>query len=253
MQPAFIDQSMILILAHAQDEAAQWLFNRLSSKHSDILLLSDLDLLEATQWFHYLSNDKTETSFHLKNGQKIELGNVEMVINRLQYIYPVHWAGSSDKERNYAQQEYHAFFASWLLAFKGVLYNPPTVNTLCGTNPGKIVWLSMAKSSGFRIPENSFYVNSDNNIFDDILFRTSSVLRIAVVLDDEVINAPPAFENACLRLSRKSNLPLLCIYFIKDQTSWLFAGATPLPDFRLLPPEFLVSLHKKINAIYAEQ
>ena len=245
---------MILILAHTQDEPAQWLFNRLSSGQSEILLLSDLDLLEATQWLHYLSNNKTETSFCLKNGQKVELAKVQMIINRLQYIYPVHWTGSSDKERNYAQQEYHAFFASWLQAYQGILYNPPTVNSLCGTNPGKIVWLSMAKISGFRIPENSFYVNSDNNISDDILFRASSELKIAVVLDHEVINAPLAYINACLRLSGKTNLPLLCIYFIKDQqNNWSVAGATPLPDFKLLPPEFLVSLHKKINAIYAEQ
>jgi hypothetical protein len=175
-----------------------------------------------------------------------------MIINRLQYIYPAHWARSSEKERNYAQQEYQAFFASWLHAFDGKLYNQPTVTSLCGTNPAKSVWLSMAKASGFTIPVNSFYVGSDNDISDNISFQTSGEIKITAVLDDEVINAPPDDIDACLRLSKSANLALFCIYFIKDRSGkWFFAGATPLPDFRLLPAWFLFSLHNKINEVYA--
>jgi hypothetical protein len=239
---------MILIFAHKWDESAQWLFTQLSAEYKDVLLLTDLNLIEATHWHHYLSSNNTETSFQLKEGRKIELANAHMIINRLQYVYPMHWAGSADKERNYAQQEYHAFFASWLHSYDGILYNPPSVSSLCGTNPEKSVWLSMAENSGFIIPENSFYINSDNNVANDIFFHHNGEIKITLVLDQEVVNAPPHCVDTCINLSSRANLPLLCIYFIKNKSGeWFFAGATPLPDFKLLPPGFLPVLHKKMQ------
>jgi hypothetical protein len=163
------------------------------------------------------------------------------------------WTDAVEKEGSYAQQEYQAFVASWLQAFDGLLYNPPVVNNLSGIHPEKAEWLSLAERSGFSIPANAFYVDDTNRVAATVQLDTRDKMQTAVVLDNEVVNAPSQYHDACLLLSKRTRLPLLCIYFVVTHTGeYVFAGATGMPDFQHLPPAFLSLLHHKIEDVYAK-
>lgn len=229
---------MWLMICSENDTAALWAYQGLQARGLRPFQLITAEMLSRnSRWEHTVGSDGANINITLSDGRVINNQKVRGVVNRLTHVPLKHLEGASDYD--YAVQEYTALFMSWLHALPTPVYNAVHSQGLSGAWRHVSEWLWLAAQAGLNTPDYS-------QTCQDEIDETVQMRRIvpdgfatttAVTLGDRVFGPflPTTVRTACANLARISNTPLLGIDLaVNPQTkSFVFAGATPLPDLRL--------------------
>jgi hypothetical protein len=229
---------MWLMICSENDAAALWAYQGLQARGLRPFQLITAEMLARTaRWEHTVGSDGARINITLSDGRVINNQKVRGVVNRLTHVPLQHLEGATDYE--YAVQEYTALFMSWLQALPSPVYNTVHSQGLSGAWRHVSEWVCLAAQAGLVTPH---YCQSSQDDIDENKQMRSIVPEglaktMAVTLGDRVFGPflPTAVRNACANLARISNTPLLGVELaVNPQTkSFVFAGATPLPDLRL--------------------
>ncbi|MEW6481902.1 MAG: hypothetical protein AB1397_02705 [bacterium] len=185
-------------------------------------------------WKHWLGNKGVGFEITLADGLVISSENIKGVINRLLSISPNCLKRVKPDDRNYAQQEFFAFFLSWLYSIPCPILNPPTPQGLSGQWRHISEWIYLASKAG--LPITPYRQGSKIGKADLSRKHISLPVNTAIVVARYVIGEGIDSDilKACQRLAELAKTPLLGIDFAFDLMGGLrFIGATPLPDLRL--------------------
>lgn len=223
---------MIVIVCHPHDEAALWLHGEL--RHAGICgpeLVSVEQLVFSRSVVHRMTSSGDAGAIRLADGRVIRSETIATLINRVQYLPTQHFAGASTADRLYATAELHAFMLAWLNSAGGRVFNPPRPLDLAGGtfDPGSL--LCLAEMAG--LPTVTWRAASAEPGTADppVLLPTHTV----VVFDARVFGPrlPEPLQEGCRRLGALLGVPLLEIGLHRSaETSWMFATASGLVDFR---------------------
>jgi hypothetical protein len=228
------DRDMWLVLCEDHDEAALWACKGLAARGLDAVeLVTSRSLWSATRWVHRLGVAGSGLEVTLADGREICSGEVRGTLNRLLSAWSPQVDLARDGDREYAIQEIHAFYVSWLLALGGPMLNRPHMQGLSGRWRHSSEWLALGARAG--LPARPRALDSDEpppwTAPDDPDAQT------VITAGGRVIGAPSAdLVAGCRRLAELSGTPLLGTTFRRDgsgRKGWHLVGATPHPDLRL--------------------
>ena len=221
---------MILVLCEETDLSAQWAARAFRRRGCPVTLLTGADLAGAIKWKHTIGQAGADCEIRLANGACLRGGDTRGVLNRLSSV-PAFWLrryGGAD--RDYATQEMHAFYLSWLHALPGPVLNPPTPQGLCGNWRHASAWTWLAVQAG--LPACPFRRSSSDDL--DAADKVAPAAAQLYVVDRRVVG--PSFlvgpyEEACVRLAKSAGAPMIGINFAPEASGvWQMTGASILPD-----------------------
>ena len=230
---------MWLVLCHSNDVSALWAYQGLKACGLTPLELISAEMLAySLRWEHWLRTDEVSINFTLANGLTIRSEAVRGVLNRLLSLPSEHLHMVSQADRDYAIQEFTAFFISWLYALPAPVLNQPTSQGLSGQwrHPSEWVWL--ATKAGLPTPN---YRQSSREPIGGMgannrLVPIGTPVNTVFVVKGHVIGpgAPPDILRGCQQLAALARIGLLGVEFASGSAGpWTFVGATPLPDLHL--------------------
>ena len=257
---------MFLILCHANDVSATWVYRQLIKRgFPSIHLLTAEALAYALRWEHQLETDNISVKIDLAQGLTIETSNVQGVLNRLCFVPTGHLATARSKDRDYAAQELFSFFLSWLHSLPCPVLNEPTPHGLVGRERRLPEWLWLAAQAGLKAPR---YMNAVDQAFradgamsgwwarradgsegpfqplTASLLKSSAIELVepvpgslcrVLVIGNHIIGSGLSddLHEGCRRLATASQTAILGIEFVKASDGELtFWKATPFPDLR---------------------
>lgn len=228
---------MILVLSNDGDECSTWLCERLAGCGCDpVLMLTSSQLAGSRDWEHRIDRSGARVAFTLPDGQRIVSGDVRGTVNRLLFPPASRLLLSLPADRSYVQQEWMAFFLSWIQALPDPVLNRPTGQSLSGEWRHRSQWTMFAVRAGLPIRPYA----QDGSVVPDAWLSDRSLLalgwqpRTLLVIAGRVIgDAPPRILDGVASLARMAATPLLGIDFAERAGEWVLAGATPQPDLRL--------------------
>jgi hypothetical protein len=238
------------VFCNSEDVAAAWAFQGLKARRLTPIKMVSAEMLACSAHLeHYVGSDYTRTIIGLRDGQvdsQVALG----VLNRLQYI-PMSQVNASDADRQYAMQEYAAFFISWLHGFRCSVLNPATTVGLCGETRHASKWILLASKAGLQTSKykqtsqekNMTYRFTGKAVPPKIPVETVFTVNSSIVSK----GAPPEVVAGCRRLAEMAETPLLGMDFLETSDSWTFVGATPFPNLFLGGDALLDALAKALR------
>jgi hypothetical protein len=224
---------VILVLCHEADASAMWAADALRRRGLSPTVLTGLDLAAVRGWRHTVGPDgKAECTLRFEGGRSLHGAEVRGVLNRLSFL-PWAWLSRvGGPDRDYAAQEMHAFYLSWLHALPGPMLNRPTPQGLCGNMRHPSAWIALAARAG--LPVRAFRQSCTDDPADpwqpshDPLDRTVLVAGTRVIGPDALVQPHRA---ACLRLARDAGCALLGIDFAAEpKGEWRVTRACPAPE-----------------------
>jgi hypothetical protein len=242
---------MWLMICSEQDASAIWAYHGLQTRGlRPFQLVSAEQLSRNARWVHQVGEEGANVNITLADGRVINSRTVRGVVNRLTHVPLDQFAGTPDYE--YAVQEYTALFMSWLNALPGPVFNAVSSQGLSGAwrHPSEWVWL--AAQAGLETPH--YTQSSDDQIDESVQIRRlvpeEMATTMAITVGDRVFGPfiPAEVRYACAQLARISQTRLLGVELAYHQQSrtWLFSGATPMPDLRLGGEQLLDTLAIKL-------
>lgn len=121
-----------LVLAEPSDRTAMQVARALMQAGEPVEIVTPAELMMAPHWSHDPFGDSL---VRLASGVEITAGRLSSVLNRVQFVHPVHFAGSSPANQSYAAEEYFALLVSWLTGFGAQVSNPPHPGFVAGYKP----------------------------------------------------------------------------------------------------------------------
>ncbi|MDX1251328.1 MAG: hypothetical protein IDH49_03580 [Gammaproteobacteria bacterium] len=230
---------MWLVLCPSNDEAALWAYEGLKARQiAPLELVSAEELACSLRWEHRVSADGASVAITLADRRTINSGAVRGIVNRLSYIPQEHLAMASPADREYAAQELMAFYMSWLYAMPQPVLNRPTAQGLSGAWRHISEWVWLAGKAGLpTLPyRQSGFDEIDEGHLRGGFVSAETPVNTVIVIDGHVVgeSPPPDIAASCKRLAGLAGAGLLGIQLVAGpESSWTFAGATPLPDLRL--------------------
>lgn len=220
---------MWLVISPSTDGCAAWACAGLQARGlSPLQWLNAETLAYSRQWLHAVSDEAVSAEVVLADGRRIRGDGIRGVLNRTAAAPIAATLLADPADRDYAAQEFMAFFVSWLHALPGQIVNRPTPLGLCGAWRHRAEWMWLAGQAGLPTP---LYRQTDD---DEPIGETGTPVQTALVIGERVIAAPPELHAGCLRLAALAACDVLGVDFTADAAGWwLFAGASPLPDLRL--------------------
>lgn len=215
------------------DLAAFWAAERLRSRGLPVEVVTGADLAAAERWEHRLGRSGTTFALTFAGGERcLHSQEVGGVLNRLSFL-PSAWLlriGGPDRE--YAIQEMHALYLSWLHALPGPILNRPTPQGLCGNWRHPSAWAFLAAQAGLAVP--LYRQSSEDDPAETWQAATEPPLATVLVVGERIIASPVVPEDqheACRRLARAAGTALLGINFTPVAgDGWGFSGASVMPD-----------------------
>jgi hypothetical protein len=230
---------MWIVLADATDVVADWAFAALNNRGlTPLYRISPDDLAVGASLTHTLVNGQVSTRLRLTDGTEISDQSLRGVLNRLYGATAPHFRGSSTKDQDYVQQELYALYLSWLYGLQCPVINRPTAQGLSGAWRHEAEWVVLAHKAGLPVApyrQSSWDVvdamKGDRRLVPEGVLPTSVIVFGALTIG---IGLPANILAGCRRLAALAQTELLGVDFIPDaQGGWTFAGATPMPDWRL--------------------
>jgi hypothetical protein len=169
---------MWLILCLSSDTPALWAHQGLRAKGLEPLELVTTEMLgHGVHWEHRLGINGASIDFTLNDGRKIRSDTIRGVLNRILWIPTEHLPYIQERDREYAIQEFLAFFTSWLYALPQPVLNRPRPPGLSGQLRHVSEWIWMASSVGLPIFD---YIQSNINYVPERVFegRISSIRQL---------------------------------------------------------------------------
>jgi hypothetical protein len=195
-------------------------------------VLTGAHLAGAERWEHRVGRARAECQIWFRDGGQLRSRDVCGVLNRLSTV-PWTWqrqVGGAD--RDYAIQEMYAFYLSWLHALAGQKLNPPTPQGLCGNPRHPSAWAALAARVG--LAARPFRQTSEDEP-DAIWRKAYSPGALTLYVVGTRVVGPPALlkihREACLRLSRAADAPLLSVDFGQEsEGDWRMTGVSIMPN-----------------------
>ena len=243
---------MFLMLCDSPDLSAIWAHQGLRKRGLPIELITSEMLAYSLYWEHGFRADGLRTNFGLADNRKISSKNILGVVNRIQTIPSTHLrTNKADKE--YALQELFAFFLSWIYSLPSPVFNRPTPQGLAGRWRHASEWVLLAHSSSLPTPiyRQSSFDEVDSTKLSGKLVHSGTPVSTVIVINEHVIGPKHLnkMKKGCLKLAELAKTPLLGIDFKKGTSkSWIFAGATPMPNLRLGGIRLLETLKNTLQA-----
>jgi hypothetical protein len=204
---------MILVLCDEMDVSALWAADSLRKRGLSLTVLTGIDLASVRGWRHTIGTAGADIALRF-DGSTLHGREVRGVLNRLSYL-PRSWLNRlGGPDRDYALQEMHAFYLSWLHALAAPKLNPPAPQGLCGNIRHPSAWVALAARAG--LPVRPFQQSSDDDPAAPWQTPPDPAMWIVFVVDTEVIGPGELVgphRAACLRLAKASGCPLLGIDF----------------------------------------
>ncbi len=219
---------MNYIFCSKHDQSAIWLYQVLKDQCSTIEIVTE-DMF----WYNKslrlkISSSSSHFDLHLHNGTIINSDTTNMVINRFTRLPADHFLYVENDDRDYALSESNAVLVSMLNTIQGEVYNPATANCLYGNLMHPQQWLKMAAQEGGTAVKHPFENSSS--------YQYLSEIKILVMFNQLVFcttNIPDDIRLLCLKLSEKSNNPIIEFTFLQDRIGEMhFSAANLLPDFK---------------------
>jgi hypothetical protein len=235
---------MWLILAQAADEAARWVYHGLRARGlAPLELVTAEALAQVTLWEHRLGAAGDAVTIRLADGRTMCSDTLRGALNRLVSVPPGAHIRAQPADRDYAMQELHALYMSWLRALPGPILNPPTGQCLSGEHRHASEWTALAARAGLPVscyrqsssdPRSAW--GTDQSGAPQPWGQPARPVHTVLVVGGHVVGeaAPPAVQAGCRRLAHLVHTPLLGVDFAAGEAGpWTFVGATPAPDLRL--------------------
>ena len=223
---------MVLVICEDWDFAALWAADRLRSRGVAVDMLTGADLAAAERWEHRLGHAGVTFALTLAGGERRVFSQaVRGVLNRLSFLPSAWLQRIGGPDRDYAIQEMHALYLSWLAALPGPVLNRPTPQGLCGNWRHPSFWAALAGRAGLPA---RYRQSSEDDPSEAWQPAAAPPEAIAFVVGERVI-APPALptqlNEACRRLAHAAGAGLLGIDFMAAAAGeWRFTGASVMPD-----------------------
>jgi hypothetical protein len=214
---------MPLLLCDRNDLSALWLYERLRRRELALELVTSELLAYALGWEHRLTRDSVSIAIELADGRTLNGEGLELTINRLGSLPAGIAAGAHARDREYALQELHAFWLSWLAALPGRVLNRPSGRGLAGPWLDRTEWLVLAARAGLPTVR-----------YDSTAPQTPVAGRTVLVVCGQLAQpaAPQEIVVGCRSLAELSETDLLGVEFTAGN-GWAFQSASPLPDLRV--------------------
>jgi hypothetical protein len=111
-------------------------------------------------------------------------------------------------------------------------------------------WVWLAAQAGLPTPD---YKQDSHDEIDETteirrLLPAGTSTSMAITVGEQVFGPPlpPAISAACTKLATISKTAMLGIELAFQNSSWIFAGATPMPDLRIGGEPLLDALAVKL-------
>jgi hypothetical protein len=244
---------MWYILCGSNDQPAIWAYEGLKAAGLEPLEVVSAEMLGAAEsWDHFVGKEGAHIDIKLPDGRVIYSKEISGVLNRLLMISPSHLHAAAPSDREYAIQEFSAFFCSWLYCLPGKVINRPTPQGLSGGWRHISEWVYLAGLAGLPALD---YRKKSRDVSMDPVLETRLVpydipFKTLFAVDGEVTGPqmPGEIYEGCRKLQELSGSALLGIEFIQDaESGWRFVGATPSPDLRLGGDDLLDRLGKVLK------
>lgn len=221
---------MILVLCNEADASALWAADALRRRGHALRIVTDRDLADAESWNHRLGRASADCEIRLTGRDVLRVSDMRGVLNRLSFL-PAAWLRRhGGPDRDYAVQEMHAFYLSWLYALPGPVLNPPTPQGLAGNWRHASAWTALAVRAG--LPVKTFRQTSADD--PAAAWQPAPAPARLYVAGDRVVGRGDlvgAHRAACVRLSQAAGARLLGIDFAPDAAGrWRVTGASVMPD-----------------------
>lgn len=215
------------------DLAALWVARGLAARGLQPLQVVTAEALAYNQRLeHRLVDGRASVKITLADGRVIESGTIRGTLNRLQLVPTAHLRTNSN-DRQYAEQELHALYLSWLYSLPGEMLNRPTPQGLCGEWRHLSEWVWLANQAGL---ETAPYGQSEFREAPPLRMCVTSPDRTVIVVDNVCCGspAPEHVKAGCTRLAKLATTRLLGVGFdVTPHGKWIFREATPFPELRL--------------------
>lgn len=245
---------MLLIICHYDDVACHWLYAQLKAINYPVVIVSAEMLPFLRKWEQHIAGDNHSVIMELYDKTFFDNNNIDLVINRVQYIPVEHWRSAGIAEKEYAAQEMSAFYTSWLYGLGARIYNPPKGLGLSGIYYSQTEWMVLALKAGFdinaQILSSSFTAGKS-----DINHDANLPLYSALIFDEAIFtqyNYPDILRAPALQLRQLAELPLFEYRFqVSEKGKVIFISANSFPDFSAYGKAFANSFCQPTPAIWS--
>lgn len=238
---------MWLILHAPGDPSAIWAYQGLRARGLNPLqLISAETLAYSLRWEHRISGGDVSIFIEMADCRKIHSQQISGVLNRLTWLPSEHLALANPADRDYAAQEWTAFFMSWLRGLPPPVLNQASAQGLSGPYFHASEWICRAADAGLATPVYRFSSRDPETEQADALAAPGTLVKTALVVGQRVIgqDIPLHIREGCYLLAQRAGVALLGVDFMAD---WVFAGATPTPDLRLGGRDALDALYAELT------
>jgi hypothetical protein len=222
---------VFFVLHEDYDVSAIWAIERLRDRGHCVEAVSGRELACVRRWEHRVGRQGAAFEITLEDGRALSSDNACGALNRLSFL-PASWiqrTGGPDKD--YAIQEMHALYLSWLSTIPGRVLNPPTPQGLAGNWRHHSAWVALAQRAG--LPISGYRQCQDND--PARMWSVEGTAPWYVLAVGETIIPPPGFpaqlHEPCRSFTALAGPPLLGIGFVEAPPGqWTFHSASVLPD-----------------------
>jgi hypothetical protein len=216
---------MLLIFCNTEDHVANSLHQYLKQKTQHVRLINAEELVFARSWIHQCSNDGIfQTQLILPDGYTISSENISGIFNRIRFLPTTHFIRQEDF--TYAQMEFYALYASFLLSVNDKLFEKIHTHHLSLIEYDTYC-MKMAIGTGIPVIDQSF----------------SSITRSIPNNENTFVAQQTQFGIKYKKWTY--TMPPDSPYIIKAKTTGEYFKALVVGDQAIIPPE-LKRLEKKI-------
>lgn len=214
----------LLVLADAQDAAAQAFVARHRKEGARLLTPSDLS---RAGWCHRVGDPAA--SIAVVDGLALPASMIRGVVTRLSAILPTQLPHVAEADRRYVASEMTAFLGAWLSALACPVVNRPRVPSLSGPAWCREQWTKRALD--LDVP--AVPVRRELRAGSSIAARNAvpaGCVRFDVVGPAVLGRGHPRLRSHARRLADGAGMALLGVLFDADDGDARFVGADPWPD-----------------------
>lgn len=218
-----------LVLCDAGDPVARWLAGELTARAVHVELVTSGQILRADRLVHRVSSSGTDLEIDLADGRRLVAAELAGVVNRLVAV-PSDPLGAAPADGEYARQERHALWLSFLAGLPCPVLNGPMPLGLSGVWLSGPEWVVRAARAG--LPTAPAHFDSGGPVPDALAGCSAPMLVVA----GAVFGPTPAagLADGVRALAASVGADLLEVRLRRGAHGGLeVAGATTLPDLRL--------------------
>jgi hypothetical protein len=216
----------VVVCCDEGDVSAGWLARGLAERARDVTLVTTRSLLRSVRWTHTLDANGARTVVVLTDGRTLGDEETTTIVNRVARV-PTEHLPIAAADRDYADQELHAIWLSWLSSGPRVL-NRAKPTGLCGEGLSQAGWLVEAGRHGLPTAR---IVRAPGLEPDPDELRWEASLLVAC----GAAFGPPAVRHlaeGAVRLAQAVDADLLEVHLGRREEGPTVLGATALPDLR---------------------